>query len=163
MKMIVLSRPDVCVRCNLPLAAGERAGWDPASRTTTCARCFAGETEPLARGRAGGSAGREYQRRSARHERAQRQRVAADREWRARVKTEHPVLGRVSTAFTPRVESQPEPDHVRSWAIGAPGEERVGEELDRIDGVVVLHDRRIRGQKSNIDHIAVCPAGVWLP
>lgn len=55
----------------------------------------------------------------------------------------------------------PEPQHVRSWATGVPGEERVGHVLDSIEGIVALHDRKVPGSRANLDHLAVTPAGVW--
>ncbi|MGH9057827.1 MAG: nuclease-related domain-containing protein [Acidimicrobiales bacterium] len=57
---------------------------------------------------------------------------------------------------------QPAPQHIRSWATGAPGELAVGESLEQIPGIVVLHDRHKPHTKANIDHIAVTPAGVWV-
>jgi Nuclease-related domain len=89
-------------------------------------------------------------------------RVEADREWREKVKAEHPFVGRIATALTPKAQMRPEPQHVRSWAAGAPGEARVGEILEGLEGVVALHDRRIPGRRRNIDHIAITPAGVWV-
>lgn len=49
-----------------------------------------------------------------------------------------------------------------AWASGAAGERIVGGALDALQGaeVRVLHDRRIPGSWANIDHLAVCPAGV---
>jgi hypothetical protein len=32
----------------------------------------------------------------------------------------------------------------------------------RAGGVIVLHDRRIPGRRSNIDHLVVAPSGVWV-
>jgi hypothetical protein len=50
------------------------------------------------------------------------------------------------------------------WKIGAEADERVGASLSQAigDAGVVLHDRRIPGKPSNIDHIAVVPTGVWV-
>jgi hypothetical protein len=45
---------------------------------------------------------------------------------------------------------------------GTPGEQKVGEALDAITGIIALHDRRKPGGRGNIDHIAVIPAGVWV-
>ena len=57
---------------------------------------------------------------------------------------------------------EPEPLHVGSWGTGAVGERIVGEVLDNIEGTVALHDRKAPGGRSNIDHIVVTPAGVWV-
>jgi hypothetical protein len=81
---------------------------------------------------------------------------AANRE--RRVRTGHPRIGGLLLAL------QNEPHQRRAWALGATGEERVARTLSsRVsDDVVVLHDRRIRGTRANIDHIAVAPGGVWV-
>ena len=94
-------------------------------------------------GRAGASARREGERRKARRE--------------AGVRQHHPRIGGVILAL------QDVPQHERSWARGAGGEELVEQALTkRCPDVAVLHDRRIRGSRANIDHIAVAPSGVWV-
>jgi hypothetical protein len=55
-----------------------------------------------------------------------------------------------------------EPASERAWRRGAEGEERVGARLERLDGVVVLHDRRMPGSRANVDHIAIGPGGVTV-
>lgn len=57
-----------------------------------------------------------------------------------------------------------EPQSTRAWERGAVGEERVGAVLEeaRSRGVLALHDRRIPRSRSNIDHIAIGPAGVYV-
>lgn len=52
----------------------------------------------------------------------------------------------------------------KAWATGAIGEERLGARLDSLvsDSIAVLHDRSIPGTKTNIDHIAITAAGVWV-
>jgi hypothetical protein len=51
-----------------------------------------------------------------------------------------------------------------AWDRGGRGEERVGAALTRAVGGAgfVLHDRTIPGTRSNIDHIAVVPSGIWV-
>jgi hypothetical protein len=51
---------------------------------------------------------------------------------------------------------------VKAWTTGAPGEIAVGEALEKIPGIIVLHDRHKPRSRANIDHIAVTPAGVWV-
>jgi len=65
---------------------------------------------------------------------------------------------------TLRVALASDPAHEMVWARGAAGEERVAAMLAKHlhAGVVVLHDRRIRGTRANIDHIALAPSGVWV-
>ena len=55
-----------------------------------------------------------------------------------------------------------EPSSTRAWATGAVGEERLGGILDGLEGVAALHDRRIPGRRSNIDHIVFAPAGIFV-
>ena len=58
-----------------------------------------------------------------------------------------------------------EPQDVRAWKTGAEGERRVAGRLAKhLAGrdVVLLHDRRIPGARTNIDHVAVGPGGVTL-
>ena len=56
----------------------------------------------------------------------------------------------------------PEPQPTRAWAIGAPGEEKLARELEAVEGLRMLHDRRVPGTRGNIDHIVVAPAGVFV-
>jgi hypothetical protein len=75
----------------------------------------------------------------------------------ARVRERHPRLGGVILAL------QDAPQHERSWARGAGGEELVEQALTKhCADVVVLHDRRIPGSRANIDHIAIAASGVWV-
>jgi hypothetical protein len=57
-----------------------------------------------------------------------------------------------------------EPNHVRVWGIGAEGERVTAGALDELtaDGYRVLHDRRIRGARANIDHVVIGPGGVFV-
>ena len=95
-------------------------------------------------GTAGASARREHERRKG--NRAQS------------VRDKHPRIGGLVLALSD------EPQHQRSWARGAGGEERVAQSLAKhLDpSVVVLHDRRIPPTRANIDHIAIAPTGVWV-
>ncbi|HXA74739.1 MAG TPA: nuclease-related domain-containing protein, partial [Acidimicrobiales bacterium] len=57
------------------------------------------------------------------------------------------------------------PKHsTEAWAMGAEGEERIGVFLTRAVGNdgVVLHDRGVPHSRSNLDHLAVVPSGVWV-
>jgi len=51
-----------------------------------------------------------------------------------------------------------------AWERGGVAEERVGAYLTRAVGErgLLLHDRSIPGSRSNIDHLAVVPSGVWV-
>ncbi|MCW2608435.1 MAG: hypothetical protein JWO60_3128 [Frankiales bacterium] len=177
-KRMRLRRPTQCHACSKPIEAGQPGGWHAASRTTWCTGCLDGTagsaaspdvahprpeavptaaepdsapltTEDIAAGVAGGSATAEYERRAAARE--------------ARVRAQHPRLGGILLAITPEPQSQ------RAWKTGGVGEKIVGSRLDDLAGdtVLVLHDRRMRRPdgrlaKSNIDHLVVCPGGVWV-
>lgn len=52
--------------------------------------------------------------------------------------------------------------HITAYGIGAEGERLTGRVLDKLDGYVVLHDRRISGSRANIDHVAIGPGGVFV-
>ena len=99
---------------------------------------------PVETGSAGSSAQREYERRKARRE--------------GRIRVAHPRLGGLILALSD------EPQTTTAWAKGARGEEVLGPSLDTLGdrGIRVLHDRRIPRTRANIDHIAVCPAGMFV-
>lgn len=101
------------------------------------------EPAPIDSGTAGASAQREHDRR------------AGNRE------------ARVKDRFGPRVggflvKVVPEPQHIRAWEKGAVGERKLAAALTGVAGVVVLHDRRVRGTVGNIDHIVIAPGGVFV-
>jgi len=93
---------------------------------------------------AGASARREYERRKAKDE--------------ARLREKWGRFGGIAVALSEERQS------TSAWKTGATGEERVAEALERIapERIRTLHDRRIPGTRANIDHIVVCPAGVWV-
>jgi len=95
-------------------------------------------------GTAGASARREHERRRANREK--------------RVRERHPHIGGALLAL------RDDPTHEAVWARGAGGEEHVAVVLqNRLrPEAIVLHDRRIPRTRSNIDHIAVAPSGVWV-
>ena len=95
-------------------------------------------------GVAGASAEREYERRKNKRE--------------TRIREAHPRMGGLILALSD------DPQSTKVWATGAQGEERLGRQLDGLvgGGVHVLHDRRIPPTKANIDHIVVCPSGVFV-
>ena len=150
-RSLILRKDDLCAACGTHVAAGMRATWDATARSVTCSRCVErtprdlSGLEILARGAAGASAAREYDRRKTNRE--------------TRIRSEHPRLGGVILALSD------EPQHQRAWDRGCRGEEAVAEALERrtSDGAaVLLHDRRIPGSRANIDHIAVAPSGVYV-
>ena len=160
-KTLRLRRADVCAACDAALAAGTEAQWDGAAKTVTCLTC-ASAPVPAISGTAGASAAREYERRSTRERRRKEKAVAEDAAWRASIKAERPVLGRIATALTPKPVVGPESQSTRAWTVGAAGEARVGEVLAGCTGIRVLHDRRIPGSKANIDHLVVASTGIYV-
>lgn len=162
-RLLTLRRPDTCVGCRQPLAAGTRGWWDPSARAVTCSTCHTGsaaaatphpapppvpshppEPAPIDRGVPGASAQRVYeQRRHARDKRTQRQ-------W-------GPLSGLVAAVSS-------EPAHQVNWARGAHAEREIARRLERqtADRAILLHDRRKPGSTANIDHIAISSAGVFV-
>lgn len=57
-----------------------------------------------------------------------------------------------------------DPHSTKAWGYGAKGERELGAQLDRLlgEGMGVLHDRRVPGHRTNIDHIAIAPSGVFV-
>jgi hypothetical protein len=54
-------------------------------------------------------------------------------------------------------------ESTEAWGRGAEGEERIGAYLQgAVGGGVLLHDRSIPRRRSNLDHIAVVPSGIWV-
>jgi hypothetical protein len=162
-----------CRLCAIEIAAGTMAVYERETKTVACLMCTQQQPEsapeiatpteavspdasmsdaPESRsgpevifaGTAGASAKREYERRKDKRE--------------TRIREAHPYLGALILAVSD------DPHSTRAWAIGARGEEVLGQRLDRIvgAGVHVLHDRRILGTGANIDHIVVCPTGVFV-
>jgi hypothetical protein len=48
-----------------------------------------------------------------------------------------------------------EPQSTRAWERGSIGEQKLADALAGLDYVTVLHDRRVRGTRGNIDHIVI--------
>jgi hypothetical protein len=165
-KRLALRYAGSCRECGTDLPPRTVAIYDKTTRTVMCLECHEGSvvarqerpaeqqpttpaaaeivaTPPIAAGTAGASARREFERRQAK-------RVTQVRE-------AHPHLGGLILALSD------DPQSTRAWDSGARGEEALGRGLDRQaeKGVRVLHDRRIRGTRANIDHIAVGPSGVY--
>ncbi|MFI5259857.1 MAG: nuclease-related domain-containing protein [Candidatus Limnocylindrales bacterium] len=67
------------------------------------------------------------------------------------------VLGAVSRVVATE-------DSTLSWATGSQGETLTAQALEqlKIDGFVILHDRRIPGSSANIDHIVIGPPGIAI-
>lgn len=98
---------------------------------------------PIDPGTAGASARREYERRQ--------------------VRREAELKGRFGDRFGGWINRfTDEPQSIRAWGLGARGEELLGAALANVPGLVVLDDRRVKGTKGNIDHIAIAPAGVFV-
>lgn len=180
-KLMNLKRAGTCADCSADLSVGTPAYWVAAERVVRCVVCVGGSTAeapvlpeaptvprprpapaPVDRDVAGGSALHEYERRSTRERAKKEQRVAEDAEWRAAIKEERPVLGRLAAALTAKPVITPESQSTKAWKVGAEGEQRVAEVMATATGVEVLHDRRVPGSRANIDHIVVGPQGVFV-
>jgi len=159
--------------CGAQLTPGSHAGWDAEARSVTCLDCLNGvaaailavpdtgvsvlecsaslpatidanTTTPPQPGTAGGAAGREYQRRKDKRD------------------AETEALPYGLRRFARWVFGDPQ--HIRAWQSGERGEIAVANVLDRLasKSIPALHDRRIPNRRSNIDHIAIGPAGVYV-
>lgn len=140
-----LRRDGTCAVCEVALLQGTDAWWSPSTRSVYCSPCVGGAD--LARslaGTAGAGAAREHTRRDEKDRRATRARWGM---------------------LTPVVEHLTAPKQsTHAWARGAAGEQLLAAHLDRElgDEAILLHDRRMPGSRSNIDHIAIAPSGVWV-
>ena len=171
-KTLRLRYPGRCRRCDIELPVGTTAGYDRETKSVTCLACMPEQTPaphatgpvspesfndlvsaPLELGSeqsevfagvAGASAQREYEQRKNGRE--------------TRIREAHPRMGGLILALSD------DPQSTKAWATGAQGEERLGRQLDGLvrAGVHVLHDRRIPPSRANIDHIVVCPSGVFV-
>lgn len=150
-----------CANCDQALAGGTEAWWNSSAKSARCLPCKDGPP-PIDAGVAGSSATAEYEKRSRREARRKQAVVDRDAAWRDQVRVEHPLLGRVATALTPKPVIGPESQATRAWKVGAEGEEGVARTLGACAGVRSLHDRRVPGTKGNVDHLAIGPAGVYI-
>ena len=166
-KTMRLRYAGVCGCCGQALPAGTVAVYERSTKTVRCVSCpveaepspeaeaEAGEPVPahatadlvtaeVDPGQPGASARREHERRRANRE--------------TRIRTAHPRLGGVILALSS------DPQSTTAWATGAVGEEKLGARLNELASstVRVLHDRRIPRTKANIDHLVVCPGGVYV-
>lgn len=173
-KRMRLRYAGTCCRCAAALGAKDWAYYDRSTKTVFCIECpddgasakhdavvdrelptevdavDVGPAPELVAtlgvtvGVAGDSARREYERRSAARE--------------ERVRSAHPRIGGLLLALFD------DPQTTKSWAIGAVGEQRLGDSLNRASGPTlrVLHDRRVPRTKASIDHIVTCPSGVLV-
>jgi hypothetical protein len=151
--------------CGAKPPAGSKARWDADARTTTCLDCLnhvdsaaaevpdgstavptvsAGTVIPPQPGTPGGAAGREYQRRKNKR----------DAETHA---LPFGLRKLARTVFN-------DPQHIRAWQSGERGEIAVAKVLDSlaVDSIPALHDRCIPQRRSNIGHLAIGPAGIYV-
>jgi len=182
---LTLRYPARCATCSASLPANSRAVWNSSTKTARCLPCAVPvqappppiEVAPLAPvdfGVAGASAQRLFDAKEARR----RARLRAN--WWALLTVA--VIGAIVGGYLGhRLHSSPgfwaavgaaipvldvirRPQHIDAWRVGAAGERAVGRMLEglRAQGVVAIHDRRVPGRSTNIDHIAVSPAGVFV-
>ena len=131
-----------CRLCGVDLPAGADAVYERTLKTVRCVACAAAVEVPDS-GVAGGSARREHERRKQKRE--------------DRIRRAHPKIGGLILALSD------DPQSTRAWERGAIGEEMLAERLAELPvDTRVLHDRRIRGTRANIDHIVVSRAAVWV-
>lgn len=151
-KRMRLRYAGTCRLCGRAHGAGADAIYERTLKSIRCVQCAPEPVEVLTvdvptleepGSSAGASARREYERRRD----AREQRIRAD----------HPKLGGLILALSD------DPQSTKAWERGAVGEELLAQRLaDLPDTFRVMHDRRIRGTRANIDHIAIGPSGVWV-
>ena len=181
-RLITLSRDGICDGCGRAVPREERAWWVPRKSTVTCLVCrpapadsapvgatatppvpsakdqhhecdgeipvaaggAAGQDQEIDRGVAGRSALGECERRHANREQRIRQR------W-----------GRLAGVVLALSE---DPQSTRAWERGSTGESKLAQSLAKLkrDDVIVLHDRCVPRSRANIDHLVVCPSGVFV-
>jgi Nuclease-related domain len=183
-KLMKLQRDDSCADCKTAIAAGESAYWYREERVARCVGCHpmvanstlaitrdvvrseADTTLPVtvaaAIDVAGGSAQREYDKRSVRERAKKEQRVAEDAQWHEAIRAKRPVIGWIATTITARPQITPESQTTGAWKVGAQGERHVADVLTGVAGIDVLHDRLVPRSRANIDHIVIGPAGVFV-
>lgn len=149
-KLMRLRFDGVCRLCGVLLPAGSMAVFEPSVKSVCCAshadspRAGLVAQPVIDPGTPGGSARREFDRRRKRREQ--------------RIRDEHPRIG----GMLHRLSG--EPRSTTAWHTGAIGEEQLGGRLNQLvsDRLRVIHDRRIPGTRTNIDHLAVTPSGVYV-
>jgi hypothetical protein len=155
--IISLRFADECSICGTHLSPSTKAQWDREAHEATCLPCVLqgqesqtidqalleaiGVPKKPDSGTPGGSARREYERRQAREDELD--------------------VARVSRVVKFLID---DPQSTRAWAQGSEGERQLAEGLTRRAGdrAVLLHDRRIPRSRTNIDHLAIAPSGVWV-
>ena len=181
-RLITLSWDGTCDGCGRPVPRGERAWWVPGKPTVTCLACRpapadSAAVEASAAPPGGGAGGRRHERDGGRRDVAagtagQEQEIDrgvagrsalgvnrrrhANREQRIRER-----WGRLAGLVLALSE---DPQSTRAWERGSTGESKLAQSLAKLerDDVIVLHDRRVPGSRANIDHIVVCPSGVFV-
>lgn len=175
-----------CSVCQAALAPRARAIWDRATKTARCVKCSvpAQAAPPAVEGPdpvpavdfgvAGASAQRLFDTKEARR----KERLRRDWWVLAIMAVAGAVVGgvlahRLHTSVAlwavvggalPVLDLIRRPQHIDAWRSGAAGERAVGKMLDglRVEGVVAIHDRRVPGRRTNIDHIVVAPTGIFV-
>jgi hypothetical protein len=152
-RLIRLRRRGTCRSCSQTLEPGQSAWWEASTKTVVCTQCRPKtqpttgppiESSPLDVGVAGGSAQEKHDRLH------QRRKHELERRW-----------GRL--AGVAKFLSD-DPRSITVWAQGSKGERILAEHMSRAlgDRAVLLHDRKVPGDRRNIDHLAVAASGVWV-
>lgn len=127
-KVMRLRYHGACVRCGAPTPAGTKAFWNASEHHVVCLSCFGSDRLPTA------------------------------------VRTPLPppqpidkgVAGGGARAVSEERAQRGRTKSQANWVKGAVGEEQLGAFLDlQLPDAVCLHDRKLPGSSSNIDHIVV--------
>ena len=185
-RILTLRYPAVCRNCQGALPAKSRAVWDASAKTARCLTCAvpAQPSAPVAEaldpeeqldfGTPGGSAQRLFDAKEARRRARLRSRwwilvvvaviCATAAGFVAHGLHTSVALWVVLGGVLPVLDLLRRPQHIDAWRSGAVGERLVGCMLDglRAKGVMAVHDRRVPGRRTNIDHIAISTAGIFV-
>jgi hypothetical protein len=181
-RVITFSRDGTCDGCDRPVPRGERAWWVPGKPTVTCLACqpapadsapaWATAAHPVARaegqrherdggrpGVAGGAGGQERE-----IDRGVAGRSALGEYERRHAKREERIRQRWGCLAGLVLAGSDDPQSTRAWQRGSAGESKLARSLAKLkrDDIIVLHDRRVPRGRANIDHVVVCPSGVFV-
>ncbi len=181
-RLIVLSHDGTCDGCGRRVARGDRAWWVRGKTTVTCTVCRppvntegpggAGPTEPMSPlatpdpDRTAGSSDRPAHPAEVRDEidHGVAGRSALAEFQRRHDQREHTVRERWGRLAGLVLALSEDPQSTRAWQRGSVGESKVAQSLAKLgrDDIITLNDRLVPGSQANLDHLVVCPTGVFV-
>lgn len=152
-----------CAVCLTGVAAGQSAHWNRQRKTIMCLAC--GDGQGLVQSGAAGASAEAMALRRAQQEAERKEQFDAKQDaLQAAYEARRPFLSRLFP-YRRWLYKPAQPNASKAWSKGAEGEKKVAAQLDMFSGpdrYLTLHDRRIPGSASNLDHLAVSAEGVWI-